>query len=72
MDWIGRLNQAIGYIEKNLEGDIDFDEVAHITICPIGLFNDFLCLPQGTHLRNIFAVEDSPVLLRICVLPIKR
>ncbi len=47
MDWISRLNQAIGYIERNLEGDIDYDEVAHITVCPIGLFQRLFVLAAG-------------------------
>jgi len=47
MDWISRLNQAIGYIERNLEGDIDYDEVAHITLCPIGLFQRLFVLAAG-------------------------
>ncbi len=47
MDWISRLNQAVGYIERNLEGDIDFNEVSHITVCPIGLFQRFFVLAAG-------------------------
>lgn len=47
MDWISRLNQAISYIEKKLDGDIDFNEVSRITVCPIGLFQRFFVLAVG-------------------------
>jgi AraC-like DNA-binding protein len=47
MDWINRLNQAIGYIERNLDGDIDYNEVSRITVCPIGLFQRFFVLAAG-------------------------
>lgn len=33
MDWIKRLNEAINYIEMNLNEDIDMDEVAKIACC---------------------------------------
>lgn len=33
MDWLERLNQAIEYIENNLEGDIDYGEAAQIACC---------------------------------------
>ena len=27
MDWIKRLNQAIDFIEKNLDGELDYEDV---------------------------------------------
>jgi AraC family transcriptional regulator len=33
MEWLERLNLAVGYIENNLEGDINYDEAAHIACC---------------------------------------
>lgn len=33
MDWIIRLNNAISYIEENLSGTIDNDELARIACC---------------------------------------
>lgn len=33
MEWIEKLNQAINYIENNLEGDIDYNEAAKIACC---------------------------------------
>ncbi len=34
MDWIKRLNQAIDFIERNLDGELDYEEVAGIAGCP--------------------------------------
>ncbi len=33
MEWLERLNQAIGYIEANLEGNIEYDAAARIACC---------------------------------------
>jgi AraC family transcriptional regulator len=33
MEWLERLNQAVGYIENHLEGDIEYDEAARIACC---------------------------------------
>lgn len=33
MEWIERLNSAINYIEENLTGEIDFDEISKIALC---------------------------------------
>ena len=33
MEWLERLNQAIGYIEDHLDRDIDYDAAAHIACC---------------------------------------
>jgi len=33
MEWLERLNQAIGYIEDHLEEDIDYEEAARIACC---------------------------------------
>lgn len=34
MDWIKRLNQAIDFIEENLDGELDYEDVAGIAGCP--------------------------------------
>ena len=47
MDWIERLNQAVGYIDKNLDGEINYDEISRITISPIALFQRFFVLATG-------------------------
>src|SRR5690554_2556214 len=33
MDSLKRMNEALGYIEENLENDIDLKEVAKIALC---------------------------------------
>lgn len=33
MDWIGRINGVIDYIESNLDGEIDYREIAAIACC---------------------------------------
>lgn len=33
MEWIERLNQAIGYIEEHLKDDIDYEKLGKITCC---------------------------------------
>lgn len=33
MEWLDRLNQAIGYIEKNLDNEIDYAQLARIACC---------------------------------------
>jgi len=47
MDWVENLNRAVGYIEKNLTGDIDYNEISRITVCPISLFQRFFALATG-------------------------
>ena len=38
MEWIDRMNQAIGYIEENLDGEIDPDEMSRILLTPYSVF----------------------------------
>lgn len=33
MEWLDRLNQAIGYIEQNLDSEINYDHLARIACC---------------------------------------
>ena len=33
MEWIQRLNEAIGYIEENLAGEIDYEQLGRIACC---------------------------------------
>ena len=47
MDWVERLNQAVGYIDKNLDGEINYDEISRITVSPIALFQRFFVLATG-------------------------
>lgn len=43
MDWITHLNEALDYIESNLDGDIDYDRVAQIACC------------SGFHFQRMFS-----------------
>ena len=52
MDWIERLNQAVGYIEKNLDSEIDYDEISRITVSPMALFQRFFVLATGITLSE--------------------
>ena len=33
MEWLKRINNAIDYIEHNLDSDISYDEAARIACC---------------------------------------
>ena len=33
MDWLARMNNALNYIENNLESEIDYKEIARATYC---------------------------------------
>lgn len=33
MEWIDRLNNAVHYMERNMQGTIEVDEVAKIACC---------------------------------------
>ncbi len=50
MDWIKRLNQAIDFIEENLDGELDYEEVAGIAGCPSYYFQQmFLYMTDMIH-----------------------
>jgi len=52
MDWVERLNQAIAYIDKNLDGDISYEEISRITASPVALFQRFFVLATGITLAE--------------------
>lgn len=52
MDWVERLNRAIAYIDKNLDGDISYEEISRITASPIALFQRFFVLMTGITLAE--------------------
>jgi AraC family transcriptional regulator len=35
MDWLQRMNEAVSYIEENLDQEIDYDRLAKITCCSV-------------------------------------
>lgn len=47
MDWIERLNQAVGYIDRSLDSEINYNVISRITVTPIGLFQRFFVLATG-------------------------
>ena len=52
MDWIERVNQAVGYIEKNLDGEISYEEISRIAASPIAQFQRFFVLTAGITLAK--------------------
>jgi AraC family transcriptional regulator len=52
MEWIDRLNQAITYIEKNLEGTIDYNEAAKIACCSTFQFQRMFSYIAGVALSE--------------------
>lgn len=52
MDWINRMNDALSYIEEHLDGTIQYDEIAKITLCSIGAFQRFFMLASGIALSE--------------------
>lgn len=52
MDWMDGLNEALGYIEKNLDGEIHPEEIESRTVCPIGIFQRFFMLAAGMTLTD--------------------
>lgn len=38
MEWLSKMNEALNYIESNLEKKIDYSEVAHIACCSLTRF----------------------------------
>ena len=52
MDWIERLNQAVAYIDRNLEEEISYEEISRITVSPINLFQRFFVLATGITLAE--------------------
>ncbi len=38
MDWVDRMNEAVGYVEDHLDGEINPDKIAEIMACPFPVF----------------------------------
>ena len=52
MDWIKRLNQAIDFIEENLDGELDYEDVAGIAGCPSYYFQQMFLYMTDMTLRE--------------------
>ncbi len=35
MEWLEKLNEALGYIEANLDGEIEYEKAAKIACCTV-------------------------------------
>lgn len=38
MDWVNRMNEAVGYVEDHLKSGIDSEEISKIMACPFSVF----------------------------------
>jgi len=56
MDWIKNLNKAIGYIERNLLSEIDYNEILKICCCSLPKFQQMFTMtcgiPVSEYIRN--------------------
>jgi len=52
LESIDRLNRAIHYIEENLNGNVDYNEISKITLSPISAFQRFFYLTTGMALSE--------------------
>ena len=52
MESFDRLNRAISYIENNLSGEVDYNEISKITLSPISSFQRFFNLTAGMSLSE--------------------
>ena len=56
MDWIEKLNQAVVYIEENLEGSVSYERAAQIACCSVFHFqrmsNYIAGIPLSEYIRR--------------------
>ena len=52
VNWIEGLNQAVAYIDGNLDGEIDYGEISRLTFSPIALFQRFFVMATGITLTE--------------------
>ena len=52
MNWVKRLNQAIEFIEENLDGELDYEDVAGIAGCPSYYFQQMFLYMTDMTLRE--------------------
>lgn len=57
MEWIERLNDAIGYIEEHLTDEIDYEQLGQIACCSSYHFRECLPIWQGFPYLNISVGE---------------
>ena len=49
MEWLKKINNAIDYIENNLDSEISYDEAAQIACCSTYYFQRMLLTSQEFH-----------------------
>lgn len=52
MDWVDRMNQAVDYVENNLNQEIDFEEINRIMGCPFRVFQQSFTQITGISLSE--------------------
>lgn len=71
MDWLGRMNGALNFIEEHLEDEIDYEEVARIACCSVyhfqRMFSFITDIPLSEYIRRrrltlaAFELQNSDV-----------
>ncbi len=56
-DWIRKMNNAIAYIESNLDGEIDYNKAAKIACCSAYHFQRFFHLLPKFRCPNISVAD---------------
>ncbi|MDZ5010436.1 helix-turn-helix domain-containing protein, partial [Clostridium perfringens] len=56
MEWLDRLNEALNYIEDNLDGEIDYTKAAKLACCSVyhfqRMFSYIAGRPLAEYIRN--------------------
>ena len=52
MEWVERLNEAIGYIEEHLTDEIDYKQLGHIACCSSYHFQRMFAYMAGVPLSE--------------------
>ena len=52
MEWLEKLNEALGYIEANLDGEIEYEKAAKIACCTVYHFQRMFSYIAGTPLSE--------------------
>ena len=61
MEWLKRINNAIDYIEHNLDSDISYDEAARIACCSTYYFQRMFSYITGISLAEYkMCIRDRP------------
>lgn len=81
MNWLENMNNAINYIEKNLEGKVDYEKVAQSACCSIyqfqRLFSYMANIPLSEYIRRrkmtlaAFELQNSKTKVKIIDLALK-